>query len=294
MKGSKTWKEFQTDMYYRFLLVTPEMAAEWLKTNERNRTPNRDKMEKIKNDMQEGNFEFTHQAIAFDKEGNLIDGQHRLTGIVETGVTVPLAVAFNARRSTNMDSGTKRTQKQALYMAGVIEKGTIEYDPLTYPLITFAVYRNLGEERIRKLTPLNRHNLYKQIRSIVDPIIEIGSKANGRCRSAVILYAMACAYNDGVDIETLKKWHKIVETGDFYVEDDDELTRAGRSVLKFKEVAGERQATSVTRSKREEIEAILKKAMSSIYHYSKKHPIGKLYGELVYDDISVTEEMLTL
>ena len=287
----KTMNMNPTNMYFKIVMVTPELAENLLETNERNRTPNKDKLAKIIYDIQHGSFELTHQAIAIDVNGKLIDGQHRLTGVVNTGIAVPMVIAYNAPTSANMDIGTKRTQKQALYMAGIIEKGTIEYDPLTYPLISFAAYRSFGEERKGKLTAHNMHNLYMNLKELIDPIISIGAKANGRCRSSVILYAMMCAYNEGVDIETLKKWHKIVETGDFYVEGDDLMTRAGRSVLNFKIVAQTASAT-VTKNTKAEIENVLKKAMSSISHYNNGDQIARLYGEMVYKDIVINEMML--
>ena len=281
-----------TNMYFQIMLVTPDMAREWLKTNDRNRTPNRDKLSKIKYDLTHGLFELTHQAIAFDVDGKLIDGQHRLIEIAETGISAPLSIAYNAPRTANMDIGTKRTQKQALYMAGIIEKKTTEYDSLTYPLLSFMTFRSMGEQRVRTMTAINKHLLYLHYQMIIDPIINIGRSANGKCRSSVIMYAMLCAYNAGVDIETITKWHKIVETGDFYVDGNDELTRAGRSVLLFKKVANENTQISVTRATSEQIETVLKKAMSSIYHFTNKKPISKLYGELVYEDVPVVEEYM--
>ena len=278
-----------TGMYFKIMLVTPEMAKEWLKTNDRNRTPNKDKLAKLKYDLENGYFELTHQAIAFDVDGKLSDGQHRLTEIAETGIAAPLSVAFNAPRSANMDIGTKRSPKQSLYMAGIIEKGTLEYDCLTYPLISFMVYRSLGEERMRSLTPMNRHILYMKYKSLIDPIIEIGTKANGKCRSSAIMYSMMCALNGGVPESTIGKWHKIVETGDFY-DEDKQILMAGRSVLLFKKIANENTTISTTRSKKEEVETIIKKAMSSISHYAKLDNIAKLYGELVYEDIQVSEK----
>ena len=282
-----------TGMYFKVVIMTPEMAASILETNERNRTPNRDKLAKLVYDIKQGYFELTHQAIALDVNGKLIDGQHRLKAVVESGMCAPMVVAFNAPTSVNMDIGTKRTMKQALYMAGEIEKGTIEYDDLTFALISFAVWRVFGEERKRKLTSTNMHNLYMNLKDLVDPIVGIakGAKGNGRSRGAAIMYAMLCAYNGGVDIDTLKRWHKIVETGDFYVEGDDTMTKAGRSVLNFKMVAQTKSYT-VTKATKEEIESVMKKAMSSIYHYSKGNQITRLYGEMVYKDIVINEEML--
>lgn len=282
-----------TGMYFKVMIMTPEMAASILETNERNRTPNRDKLEKLVYDIKHGYFELTHQAIAIDENGKLIDGQHRLKAVVESGMCAPMVVAFNAPTSVNMDIGTKRTMKQALYMAGEIEKGSIEYDNLTFTLVSFVVWRVFGEERKRKMTSTNMHNLYMNLKDLVDPIVEIarGAKGTGRCRGAAILYAMMCAYNSGVDIETLKKWHKIVETGDFYVEGDDKMTKAGRSVLNFKMVAQTKSYT-VTKDTKDEIVNVMKKAMSSIYHYSKGNQITRLYGEMVYKDILITEGML--
>ena len=278
-----------TNMYFKIMLVTPDMARDWLKTNTRNRTPNRDKLAKVKYDLTHDLFELTHQAIAFDVNGELIDGQHRLLAIVETGIPAPLTVAFNAPRSANMDIGTKRTQKQSLYMAGIIEKKTTEYDPLTYPLISFMVFRSMGESRVRSMTAMNKHLLYLRYKELIDPIISIGRAANGKCRSSVIMYAMLCAFNSGVSIGTLAKWHKIVETGDFYADGDDELTKVGRSVLLFKKVANENTQISVSRATAEQIETVLKKAMTSINKYDKRVPISKLYGELIFDDVHVDE-----
>ena len=280
-----------TNMYFKVVIMTPEMAESILETNERNRTPNRDKIAKLVYDIKHGSFELTHQAIAIDVNGKLIDGQHRLKAVVESGMCAPMVIAYNAPTSVNMDIGAKRTNQQAMYMAGVIEKDSIEYDKLTYPLVSFTVWKALGEDRKKKLTSSNIHNLYTNMRDLIDPIIKITKKARGQCRTSAILYAMMCAYNEGVSIETLSNWHRIVETGDFYVEGDEVKTKAGRSVLLFKNVA-QTESASATKDKNENIENVIKKAMSSISHYRKGEPIRKLYGEKVYKNIMITEEML--
>lgn len=65
--------------------VTPELAMEWLEYNfENNRSIKRSYVEKLKLEMTSGSFKVTHQAIAFDEGGKLIDGQHRLTAIMES------------------------------------------------------------------------------------------------------------------------------------------------------------------------------------------------------------------
>lgn len=279
-----------TNMYTSVILVTPEMAREWLKTNTKNRTPNKDKLMKLKNDLIHGMFDLTAQTVSINPEGNLTNGQHRLIAIAETGIAAPLLVAFNAPDSPNVDTGTKRTQKQSLYMAGIIEKKTIEYDSLTYPLINFMVYRSLGQNKTRVITPMNLHMLYKNYSDIIDPIITIGRRASS-CRSAAILYGMLCAFNSGISEDVLSKWHRILDTGDFYFDNDDELTKAGRSVAKlFRPIAS--KALSITRSPAEDIEKMIKKTMSSIDHFNNKRPITKLYGEFRYEDIQILEKYM--
>lgn len=77
--------------------VTPSMAERWLKKNHpRNRPIARNRVTSFANDMREGKWELTHQGVCFDKEGRLIDGQHRLHAIVESGATVKLLVVHNS------------------------------------------------------------------------------------------------------------------------------------------------------------------------------------------------------
>ena len=44
----------------------------------------------------------THQCIAFDKDGNLIDGQHRLAAVLQTRQTVKMTVATNMDQASLM------------------------------------------------------------------------------------------------------------------------------------------------------------------------------------------------
>jgi hypothetical protein len=98
--------------------VTPEMAAEWLKKNEGNRALSRMEVNHLKTALTKCEWRLVHQAIAFDSSGNLIDGQHRLTAIAETGIPARLYVARYADLATAkgmpFDVGKKRTAAQIL------------------------------------------------------------------------------------------------------------------------------------------------------------------------------------
>lgn len=85
------------------VLVTPEMAEEWLSKNEANRPLRRSSLTRMANDMGSGLWlETNPQPIIFDITGALIDGQHRLSGLVKAGRPLWFWVATNVPRHTQL------------------------------------------------------------------------------------------------------------------------------------------------------------------------------------------------
>jgi hypothetical protein len=74
------------------MLVTPALAAEWLKSNTNNRQLRKNVVETLANIIRRGEWHTTHQGIAFGTDGALYDGQHRLRAIVEAGIGVHIEV----------------------------------------------------------------------------------------------------------------------------------------------------------------------------------------------------------
>ena len=63
--------------------VTPEMAKKWLALNcKTNRKISIRTVEAYAREIKAGRWQLTHQAIAFNQTGELIDGQHRLSAVV--------------------------------------------------------------------------------------------------------------------------------------------------------------------------------------------------------------------
>ncbi|QKW51397.1 hypothetical protein [Streptomyces buecherae] len=102
------------------VMVTPELAREWLKVNALNRPLSRQTVVHLTRAIQRGEWKLTHQGIAFDENGQLVDGQHRLEAVVKAGVAVEMLVAYGVPRAafTVMDTGRKRTGRDALSLAG--------------------------------------------------------------------------------------------------------------------------------------------------------------------------------
>lgn len=80
--------------------VTPAIAQNWLKRNRDNRVLRPHHITMMATAMRRGDFPLTHQAIAFDESGELLDGQNRLHAVVESGATVQFQVTRNAPRAT--------------------------------------------------------------------------------------------------------------------------------------------------------------------------------------------------
>lgn len=71
-------------MQTQIIDVSPTLAQEWLKKNVFNRVLSKNVVSKYAYDMKNNDWTLTHQGIAFDTDGNLADGQHRLQAVIES------------------------------------------------------------------------------------------------------------------------------------------------------------------------------------------------------------------
>lgn len=81
--------------YTRTETIDPDFAKMLLEANVRNRPISQPHVDALARDMLSGKFRLTHQGLACDSEGRLVDGQHRCTAIVKSGVTVRINVTYN-------------------------------------------------------------------------------------------------------------------------------------------------------------------------------------------------------
>jgi len=89
-------KDHGKDPFNEYMDVTPEMAGRWLEeANTNNRVVRQAYVEFLARQMKAGQWHTTHEGIAFDVNGVLLDGQHRLWAIFESGTTIRLLVFFN-------------------------------------------------------------------------------------------------------------------------------------------------------------------------------------------------------
>jgi hypothetical protein len=103
------------------VLITPAIAAEWLKANRSNRNITAPRVDLYVKLIRESKFCLTHQGVAFYEDGDLADGQTRLTAIVKAGVPVWMLVTRGLPRSAihAIDGGRPRTVRDVLHFLGM-------------------------------------------------------------------------------------------------------------------------------------------------------------------------------
>jgi len=101
-------------------LVTPRLAEEYLSTRGPNRALMPGTVIRLAEDMSANHWQLTHQGIAFDRDGHLLDGQHRLSAITSSGISQVLMVTrgLDPEAIQAVDIGAKRSTYQILALAG--------------------------------------------------------------------------------------------------------------------------------------------------------------------------------
>lgn len=112
--------EMQQFMQTQVMLITPEIAAQFLAKNKLNRPLNLRRVGILVEAIKRGEWCLNGDAIRFNEHGDLIDGQHRLTAIVVSGLPIQTLVVYGLSSSAfkTIDTGSPRTAADLLSVAG--------------------------------------------------------------------------------------------------------------------------------------------------------------------------------
>ena len=129
---TKLWFPPKTNTPGRLsLMVDGDHATEWLKLNiERNRHVRAKQVDKLTRDINAGRFVYDGSPIRFDRNGRLIDGQHRLRAIAAASpeaLPVKLDVVYGLAESTfdTLDCGITRTASDMFTSGGMHNTKTL-------------------------------------------------------------------------------------------------------------------------------------------------------------------------
>lgn len=96
-------------MRAEIIKITPEMAQQMLTYNSSNRKLRNHIVKLYAKQMLDGDWHLTGQGITFGKNGQLLDGQHRLSAIVLANKPIDMLVVRDANVVPTYDCGLKRS-----------------------------------------------------------------------------------------------------------------------------------------------------------------------------------------
>lgn len=108
-------------MKIKTMLITPKIAEKMLSSNTHNRPVYQLTVDCYARDMRLGLWRPNNQGIGFDINGVLIDGQHRLWAIIQSGVTLEMLVVTELpiESQLTVDTGKLRGVGDNLHLIGV-------------------------------------------------------------------------------------------------------------------------------------------------------------------------------
>lgn len=111
--------KFDSNVTAKVTIITPQMAEEWLKGRIHNRPLRENDCFMYAELIEQGKFYLTHQGVAFDEDGKLIDGQHRLQGIALSRIPTPMMVTTGLKREVMrcVDTGRARNIRDNIAIA---------------------------------------------------------------------------------------------------------------------------------------------------------------------------------
>lgn len=115
-----------TKVTTRVEVITPDLAKLYLLQNGGNRRLSQTIIDSYARSMKNGEWLLSNDAISFDENGLLLNGQHRLHAVCKSEVPCEFLVVRNLQRGTFgiMDNGKSRSVSDVLYIRG-IKRNTI-------------------------------------------------------------------------------------------------------------------------------------------------------------------------
>lgn len=113
--------EVEAEVVTTIEMVTPAMAASWLKFQHRNRNIITQRVRTYAEAMRNGDWQLNGEGICFNTEGQLLNGQHRLAAVIQADCPVRLQITRGIANSAfaTIDQGKPRTAANVFTAASV-------------------------------------------------------------------------------------------------------------------------------------------------------------------------------
>ena len=196
--------------------ITPEMATSYLSHNTKNRSIRRQEVDAYVREIQRGTFVTTHQGIAFDSDGNLIDGQHRLMAIATAGRPVQMMVTrgIDPTALTVVDRGASRTMRDVMTLGDASSGDRSAMMRSTMMLSAISQLVSCGLRKM-KLTSSEIVRLFEIFDEPAQAAYRSAVSRRGVSRSQIVSAAIA-AMHCGVAADAIEKFFKVFNKSDIH------------------------------------------------------------------------------
>lgn len=191
--------------------ITPELAEVWLGKNaEFQRKLRQSIVNRYARDMERGEWVPTHQGVAFDCKGRLIDGQHRLAAIVKSGVSIEMPVARNtsARAFDHVDLGFARTTAEVLRARG---DGWITNEHIA--IARLAEYGTDTAQILKNRSPFELQTIVEAHKNALHFVFQNTARRVRGVTVAPVLAAVVLAYYEEMDRVRLAEFLHLLVSG---------------------------------------------------------------------------------
>ncbi len=184
-------------MRANFEQVTPTKAKEWLDNcNTMNRRIRPAYVSQLAREMSGNRWQEHHQAIGFCEDESLMDGQHRLAAVVESGKSQRFLIVRGIPRAaiSVIDAHSHRRTRDALRLVHGIEA--------TDRAVSAAIYMETCGDRSR-FAPAERVAVYLKYKRLVERAERMFDTSKpGICRASVMsVIARALAQHTAEEVE---------------------------------------------------------------------------------------------
>jgi hypothetical protein len=163
VEESKEWPKGQMP---KLMIIDKDKAIRLMETNEDNRNLKRSVIEKINRDIINTRYYVNGETIVISNTMKLLNGQHRLTSVIETGISIETWVIIGVLDSykTTFDQGTSKTVADYLKMEKVASSKDVSIIIkliLLYAPGAEVTNKDLASRRLSRQDSLEGYDQYK-------------------------------------------------------------------------------------------------------------------------------------
>lgn len=211
-------------MYSEVLEITPELAKKFISESNGNARFSKEgklfsvqKARKLAEYMKNGQWEINSQGIAFNEDGKLVDGHHRLAAIIESGCNVQMYVTYNVPNGNELyDVGWNRAEGQVMKSISPINPQLASKRGTAISRLHFYF---LCERSSQKASLITIHEkatfLLEEEGALLQALRICDVKHDGKrmLLNGYCVYSIFCALKCGVRYEDALEFAKIVTSG---------------------------------------------------------------------------------